>query len=180
LEDTKKTGSTAQGLHSLEGADSTQQSQDQFVQRNLALQQVGDGTKTADKRQRECRPSPEAIRQAARELAQQPRGPKRWSGRLHGRRTWQRMPVAVPGGRMLPLFSVRRGRVYVLIPDETKLARLFVRFRADEVSIPKSSATCLLGSLKKGRTEVPSPIKHQVARANGAKGGRPPQQSSDG
>jgi hypothetical protein len=63
--------------------------------------------------------------------------------------------------------------------DETKLARLFERFRADEVSIPKSSAACLLGSLKKGRTEVPSPIKQQVARANGRKGGRPCRQSGD-
>jgi hypothetical protein len=181
-ENTKKAGSTAQGTDRLQSTDSTKRVENQLVQWNRALEQERKRTESAEQsqRQREFRPSSEAIQQAARELAQQPRGPKRWSGWLHGRRTWQRMPVVVPDGRVLPLFSVRRGQVYVLIPDETKLARLFERFHAHEVSIHKSPAACVLGSMKKGRTEVPSLIKQRAARANGLKGGRPCQQSSDG
>jgi hypothetical protein len=84
------------------------------------------------------------------------------------------MPVVVPGGRVLPIVGVRRGLVYVITPDEPEFAgRPFERFHADAVSIHKSPAASLLGSLKKGCTEVQSAAKQRAARANGMKGGRP-------
>jgi hypothetical protein len=57
-------------------------------------------------------------------------------------------PVIVPGGRVLPSYFVRRGFVFVLLPDEPEFAgRIFERYRAKDVRVYRSPDAALLGRL---------------------------------
>jgi len=91
-------------------------------------------------------PTPAEISAAARALAQQPRRRKKLTGWLHGQRVTRLTPVIVPGGEVLPAHFVRRGFVYVLLPDTPEYQdRVYERYRADEVSIYRSQQAALLG-----------------------------------
>ncbi len=88
------------------------------------------------------------ISAAASALAQLPRTRKKWSGWLNGERMWRLRLVVVPGGRVLPAYFVRRGFVYVLLPDTAEFAdRVFERYRAEDVQIYRSPHAALLGRL---------------------------------
>jgi len=110
------------------------------------------------------------ISRAASALAQMPRKRRPWTGWLHGQRLRRMTPVVVPGGEVMPAYFVRRGKVYVLLPDEPRFAgRAFERFDQKEVKIYQSPDARLLGALKRGRREKPSLQKALAARNNGSK-----------
>lgn len=93
-------------------------------------------------------PTPAEVTAAARALAQQPRRRKKLTGWLHGRRVTRLTPVIVPGGQVLPAHFVRRGFVYVLLPDTPEYQdRVYDRYRADDVRIYRSPHAALLGRL---------------------------------
>jgi hypothetical protein len=118
-------------------------------------------------------PTAAEITAAARALARRCRKPKRWTGWLHGKRMWRLKPVVVPGGRTLQAYVVRRGWVYVALPNTPEHAgRFFDLYRAEDVQIAKDPHATILGSLKAGRKERPSLLKQQTARLNGIRRSR--------
>lgn len=111
------------------------------------------------------------IKMAATALALRPRRRKIWSGWLKGERMWRLRPVVVPGGQVLPAYFVRRGFVYVVLPDTPEYQdRIFERYRAEDVEVYRSPHAALLGSLparagrKRGRPRkvqaLTDPQKH--------------------
>jgi hypothetical protein len=114
----------------------------------------------------------EEVSAAARLIAKRPRPWKRkWTGVLHGERIRRRSLVRVPGGDVLPLYTVLRGKVYIVAPESS--GRRFTRYNAGEVQRIKNPAAVVLGGLKRGVTEVKSAAKAAAARANGCQPPRP-------
>jgi len=96
-------------------------------------------------------PTPADISAAAQTLARRPRPRKKWSGWLHGERMWRSRKVIVPGGQVLPAYLVRRGWVYVLLPDTLEYQdRIFHRYPAEDVQVYRSPEAALLGRLPPG------------------------------
>lgn len=106
-------------------------------------------------------PTAAEISEAARSLAQRPRTRKLWTGWVRGERMWRLREVIVPGGQVLPVVFVRRGFVYVLLPDAPAYEhRAYERYRANDVRIYRSPSAALLGRLppregrRRGRPHV--------------------------
>lgn len=122
----------------------------------------------------EAVPTPTEISRAASALASLPRTRRPLTGWLHGRRLRRLTPVVLPCGLVLPAYFVRRGKVFVFVADEPRFeGRIFERFDATEVRLYRSPYAQLLGRLKKGCKEAPSPIKKQSSPVNGCKPPRP-------
>lgn len=123
---------------------------------------------------------PQGISEAARQLAKLPRRPRRvWSGWIDDKvRSYRNLPVRLPGGEQVYAFGARRGLlVYVrepdLCPGDPDLAgRSWGVVRASEVEVVRNPHAVLLGQMKAGTRERPSPSKAATARRNGAKPAR--------
>jgi hypothetical protein len=86
------------------------------------------------------------VSAAARVLARRPRRGKKWSGWLGRTRMRRLRQVIVPGGQVLPAYVVRRGWVYVVLPDTPEYeGRVFERYPAQDVQIYRSPHAALLG-----------------------------------
>ncbi len=123
------------------------------------------------------RPSADEIHGAACAMARIPRDRNRpLTGSLHGVRMRRLTPVNLPGGVVQDAYVVRRGWVYVVLPDTPEYqGRLFDRYPKRDVQIHRSPHAVLLGRLKKGVRERPSLKKQKAARQNGCK---PPRRGS--
>lgn len=164
---TEKAGSNRDATSVETLATGVQSSETELVMENLSALAHTHKTESV-------KPTEAEITAAARHLAQQRRKRKIWSGWLHGQRMTRLRPVVVPGGRVLPAYCVRRGLVYVLLPDAPEFARqLFDRYRERDVQVYRSPQAALLGSQKRGVRERPSNRKRASARINGAVPPRP-------
>jgi hypothetical protein len=113
-------------------------------------------------------PSKGEMSAAGRALRSLPRRRKVWSGWLQGQRIRRLTPVIIPGGRLLTAYLVRRGWVYVVLPDTPEFqGRFFNRYRSEDVQIFRSPEAALLGRRKSGKKERRSELKGRTARANG-------------
>lgn len=115
------------------------------------------------------------IHAAASALAVIPRGRRRpWSGFLDGKRLRRLTPVVLPEGLVVPAYMIRRGFVFVVLPDRPEFeGRLIERYRAQDVQVYRSPEAALLGSQKRGHNERKSDLKAMTARRNGCQPCRP-------
>lgn len=112
---------------------------------------------------------------AARVLARRPRRSKKWSGWLGRTRMWRLREVVLPSGQVLPAYVVRRGWVYVVLPDTPEYeGRVFERHRAQDVQVYRSPDAALLGgvparpgSRPRGRPSSKSNVGTHRARTGG-------------
>lgn len=118
----------------------------------------------------------DAVRKAARALAAMPRkGTRKWTGFLCGSRCWRGRLLLLPDGEIAPLLWANRGRVLLLNyrgMDFTEYL-LWARRHEVEVRLYRCPEAALLGSLKFGVKERPSPSKAAAARRNGSLPPRP-------
>jgi hypothetical protein len=111
---------------------------------------------------------------AASALARLPRKRKRpWTGWVHGKHLHRDDLVVVPDGQVRRIYGAVRGSVIVLkypIPERGLPAEIF---RAEDLRLYKNPNAVIIGSLKRGRKEVPSEKKRKACRLNGCKPPRP-------
>jgi hypothetical protein len=118
-------------------------------------------------------PSDVEISAAGRALQLLPRRRRIYIGRLRGVRIRRLTPIVLPDGRVLPAYFIRRGNIYALLPDGPEYeGRFFERFRLEQLKIHRSMEAALLGSLKRGKKEMPSVAKQRTARRNGCQPAR--------
>ena len=124
----------------------------------------------------------EQVTAAARWLACLPRNKKRkWSGWIDGERCWRDRSIILPTGEIAFIWGVLRQKV-VITRDRGQLRggyfgdggpqRWFV-LPANDVRLFRNESAQLLGKLKKGVKEKPSPRKAATAQANGCRPCRP-------
>ena len=119
-------------------------------------------------------PNDSNVSAASRALARRPRMKKKWTGWLGGERLWRLKNVILPGGKLGEVYFVRRGWVYVLLPETAEFKdQLFQRYRAEEVQIYRSPEAVMLGRQKRGVRERWSALKTASARVNGLRPTRP-------
>jgi hypothetical protein len=116
---------------------------------------------------------------AAKSLASLPRRPKRiWSGWIGPTRSYCGMPIRLPTGQSVFAFGALRGRVvWSRQPGDLteSIDGAGVHWgvvRASEVEVVRNPHAVLLGQMKAGTRERPSPSKAATARRNGAKPAR--------
>lgn len=104
-----------------------------------------------------------------------PRGRRRpWTGFLRGQRIRRLSLVRLPSGEVLSAYSIRRGKVLVVLPDTPQFAlRIFDRYNAEQVQRHKLPEAVLMGTLKKGCVERRSLKKLRACRANGRRPVKP-------
>src|SRR5262249_48114635 len=139
-----------------------------------------------------ARPTPEQIAEAASVLGSMRRGfrqrrrQRKFTGVLEGRRRPIGQRVVLRDGRIAELRASIRGEVVASWIDWTKVDPLQMDlFRANEVRVFRLPAARLLGSLKRGVSEVQSEKKRRACQRNGRRAckpgrqrGRPPKQAT--
>lgn len=99
---------------------------------------------------------------------------RKFSGRIGSHRVHQGRLVRLADGRTGQVERAIRGLVVVRIPDLDAVAGYReVVVRADDLELVRDPAAVLLGGLKRGVTERPSPRKRRTARKNGKRPCRP-------
>lgn len=126
--------------------------------------------------------APVEIAAAARRLALLPRRTKRrwtgWIGRTH---CYRDQRVILPNGEVGFIYGVLRGKAIVTLDRGKLLGGYFggggpmrwTAFPAEKVTLSRNESACILGGLKKGKTERPSARKTAAARLNGCAPPRP-------
>jgi DNA-binding Lrp family transcriptional regulator len=121
-------------------------------------------------------PDAAQVAEAARSLASLPRRPRRrWSGMIGSVRSYRNMPIRLPDQRVVFALGAKHGRVpYTSQPDGPigsveGIWRDWGVVPAHLVEVVRNPAAMLLGGLKRGTKEAPSPRKQMAARLNGCR-----------
>jgi hypothetical protein len=117
------------------------------------------------------------LRQAAIELANLPRHPKRtWTGWANGTHLWRGRRVILPNGEVREVYGAVRNSVALVPAPGEPLDPPKLLYRTDQVRVWKHPAAQALGHAKRGVRERKSDHKAATARKNGCCPVRPGRQ----
>lgn len=146
---------------------------------HLSLNLLAANARYERKKETYSAPGPGEVTQAARQLAGLPRGPKRWSGMIHGRRAFRGMPVKLSTGWTVFVYGAVRGQVSYsyeaggLVGNPFEAGLTWGVAPVAKVQFIKNEAAVALGRAKKGVRERKSLAKAAAARINGLMPCRP-------
>jgi len=147
----------------------------------LAMNLLFGGDSVAESADQSPNPRAQAISptDAARALARRPkRVRKKWSGFLHGRRTWRGQEIELPDGTPAFLYGALRGEAVWSFHRDRLLGGQGEPFRwgvlhGDLIRLRVDPHAQVLGAMKRGVRERRSEAKAAAVRINGRKPPRP-------